>query len=283
MLPIKYPATHYVNIVNITAALLQMLKIFGAVLVYIIKSKFAPARCISKTGNMKNTINKFSFFISILMGMLLAGFTVTAQYKEFKISVKGDTINVIDKNNLKQGKWVSVVAELRGEPGYEEEGYFKDDKKTGPWRKYNSTGDILAVENYKFGGKDGEQEYFTFLGDLIRHEEWRGFNPDAPYDTIAVYGQGNNEITNYKIVKAEQYCVPHGEWKYYTSGQKLIKFETYDRGHLLKAVDGASIANTKATKEIIDANAKPIEVLEYEKKYSKKKKGHLENTGKTSL
>ena len=236
-----------------------------------------------KVSSMKYTINKFIFFISTLMTLLCVVFTSTAQYKEFKLSAKGDTLNIIDKKNLKQGKWVVVVTELRGEPGYEEEGYFKDDKKTGSWRRYNSTGDILAVENYKFGGKDGEQEYFTFLGDLIRHEEWRGFNPDVPYDTIAVYGQGNNEITNYKIVKAEQYSVPHGEWKYYTTGQKLIKFETYDRGHLLKTVDGAGIANTKATQEIIDDNAKPKEVLEYEKRYSKKKKGHLENTGKTSL
>ena len=57
-----------------------------------------------------------------------------AQYKTYKISVKGDTINAIDQHGLKQGKWVVHVDPLRGEPGYEEEGVFKNNKKEGHWR-----------------------------------------------------------------------------------------------------------------------------------------------------
>jgi len=104
-------------------------------------------------------------FLSIALPVLIAvGFQASAQYRSFILSPKGDTLNIVDKQNLKQGRWVTTVAELRGEPGYDEEGYYKDDKKTGPWRKYNSTGDILAVENYNHGGKEGVQEYFTFFG-----------------------------------------------------------------------------------------------------------------------
>ena len=194
--------------------------------------------------NIQCKIIRFSFFTAALFTV---GFSASAQYKSFLVSVKGDTINVVDKKNLKQAKWVVTVTELRGEQGYEEEGYYKDDKKTGPWRKYNATGDILAIENYKSGGKDGVQEYFSFLGDLLRHEEWKGYNPDAPYDTIAVYGQGNNEVASYKIVQAEQYSVPNGEWKYYSSGEKFIKMETYDHGRLLKNPDDKSTAVTKPT------------------------------------
>src|SRR5437868_13585638 len=79
------------------------------------------------------------------------------QYKEYKIGIKKDTLNAIDHNNLKQGKWVISVPELRGEAGYEEEGIFKDGKKEGVWRKYSLSGDILAIENYRQGGKDGVQ------------------------------------------------------------------------------------------------------------------------------
>jgi hypothetical protein len=258
-----------------------MLKNVALSLVCIGKSKFAFVSHISKTTSMKNTVNKIFHLVFIIIVIFLTGYRATAQYKEFKLSPKGDTLNVIDKNNLKQGKWVIVVAALRGEPGYEEEGYFKDDQKTGPWRRYNSTGDILAVENYRFGGKDGVQEYFTFLGDLVRHEEWRGFNPDAPYDTIPVYGDNNSEIVNYKIVKAEQYSVPHGEWKYYNPGERLIKMETYDRGHLLKSDDG-NLLTAKPKQALPDENVKPQEVLDYEKKYSKKKRAHLERSGQTS-
>ena len=205
-----------------------------------------------------------------------------AQYKEFTLSPKGDTLNAIDKQGMKQGKWVLAVGEIRGEPGYEEEGYFKDDKKTGAWRKYNNTGDIIAIENYRFGGKDGIQEYFSFLGNLERHEEWRGYNPDAPYDTIPVYGTGNNEILDYKIVKAEQYSVPHGEWKYFNPTGHIIKTEKYDRGRPLKDDSNpATVTKTEIARP--KEKIKTKEILEYEKKYSKKKRAQLERDGKTAL
>jgi hypothetical protein len=220
----------------------------------------------------------------IAMMLLLFGLKSTAQYKDYTLSLKGDTLNATDKKGLKQGKWVTSVGELRGEPGYEEEGEYKDDKKTGPWRRYNTTGDILAIENYRYGGKDGAQEYFSFLGDIQRLEEWRGYNPDAPYDTIPVYGTGSNEIISYKIVKAEQYSVPHGEWKYYEAGGKLIKFERYDRGQLLKNNEtAAAIDPSKTAKVNPDEKVKTKEILEYEKKYSDKKRKKLERDGKTGL
>jgi hypothetical protein len=232
---------------------------------------------------MKNIKYKMIRFVCFTVLLFSVGFNASAQYKSFLMSVKGDTINIVDKKNLKQGKWVVTVAELRGEPGYEEEGYYKNDKKTGPWRKYSATGDILAIENYKFGGKDGVQEYFSFLGDLLRHEEWKGYNPDAPYDTIPVYGQGNNEVASFKIVQAEQYSVPHGEWKYYAPGEKFIKMETYDHGRMLKNADDRNTAVTKPVVENPDEKVKTKEILEYEKKYSKKKKKSMERDGRTAL
>ena len=219
--------------------------------------------------------------LNLAVLLLVFGITKgTAQYKEFSLSPKGDTLNAIDKNGLKQGKWVNTVGEIRGEPGFDEEGTFKDDKKTGVWRKYTANGDIIAVENYKFGGKDGIQQYFTFLGNLERQEEWRGYNPDAPYDTIPVYGTGSNEVVEFKIVKAEQYSVPHGEWKYFNAQGHIVKLEHYDHGRLEK--EGEEKKTAVAEKKA-EAKEKPQEVLDYEKKYSKKKRKQMERDGKTSL
>ncbi len=195
-----------------------------------------------------------------------------AQYKSFKLNAQGDTLNATDKNNLKQGKWVAHIDELRGEPGYEEEGIFKNDKKEGIWRRYSLTGDIIAVEFYKLGGKDGIQQYYTYLGELIREESWKGYDPDAPYDTIAVYGEGNNEIIDYKIIKAEQYSVKHGEWKYYDpyAGGRLMKVEKYFRGHL--ETPGGPVVNVAP---VVDKNKKvekTPEMIEWEKKNKGKKK-----------
>ena len=196
-----------------------------------------------------------------------------AQYKTYKLSADGDTLNAIDNNGLKQGKWVIHVDELRGEPGYEEEGIFKKDKKEGVWRVYNLKGDLIAVEFYKLGGKHGIQQYYTYLGELVREESWLGYDPESPYDTIPVYGQGNNEIVDYKIVKAEQYSVRHGEWKYYdpVNGGRILKVETYFKGHLEKpgseAFNAAPVQADKNKK--VD---KTPEMIEWEKKNKGKKK-----------
>jgi hypothetical protein len=194
-------------------------------------------------------------------------YTADAQYKTYKLSTNGDTLNVIDHKGLKQGKWILRADELRGEPGYEEEGIFVNDKREGVWRKYTLHSDLIAIENYKYGGKDGPSQYYTPLGEMVREENWRAYNPDAPYDTIAVYGTGSNEIISYKIVKAEQYSVKNGEWTYYDpSTGRIIKSEKYDRGHLLQEPKKEMVTDEPKKK------AKPAEVLEYEKKNSGKKK-----------
>lgn len=209
-------------------------------------------------------VQKLVFIIVALQFFLTEA---DAQYKSYTMSVNGDTLNAIDKNGMKQGKWVIHVDPLRGERGYEEEGEFVNDKREGVWRKYTLQSDIIAIENYQYGGKDGKSQYFSPLGDLLREESWRAYNPDAPYDTIPVYGTGSNEILSYKIVKAEQYSVKDGDWTYYdTSTGRVLKLESYDRGHLR--------GEPKSTELVLDIpkNTKPKEVVEYEKKNSRKKK-----------
>ncbi len=62
----------------------------------------------------------------------------------------------------KQGKWTVHVDPLRGNPGYEEEGLFKNDFKEGLWKQFNLMGDKMAEENYKGGNK--KWPLFVFHG-----------------------------------------------------------------------------------------------------------------------
>ena len=55
-----------------------------------------------------------------------------SQPGSYIIGVKGDTLNKVDIKNQKQGKWVIRVDEVRGEPGYEEEGMLKITGKREP-------------------------------------------------------------------------------------------------------------------------------------------------------
>ena len=210
-------------------------------------------------------ICKLLLFSGFLMLSFNSGFS-QSQYKEYGLSPEGDTLNAIDKKDQKQGRWVIHVNELRGEPGYEEEGMFKDNQKNGYWRIYNLDGDLIAVENYKFGGKDGVQQYYSFLGELQREESWRGYNPDAPYDTIAVYGSGSNEIIDFKVVKAEPYSVKQGTWKFYEQGM-VVKTEEWERNNLVVPKKNVASAAPAKKKEV----EKTAEMIKWEQKNKGKK------------
>jgi hypothetical protein len=215
--------------------------------------------------------------VAILLLFGLIGTTeIQAQYKSYIISVKGDTLDVVDKNGLKQGRWVVHVDPLRGEPGYEAEGVFINGKKDGLWRKYDLTGDLIAIENYKYGGKSGVCQYFSQVGELLREENWRAYNPDEPYDTIPIYGPGNNNVIGFKVVKAVPYSVKDGDWTYYDQHTgRIERIEKYDRGHLMQS------PKAQTARDTLKINPIPPEVVEYQKKNSGRR--HVKvRTGATS-
>ena len=225
---------------------------------------------------MKKLIYSFAF----LIGILYAGNSF-AQYQSYKLNAKRDTINRVTKAGVKEGKWVISVAELRGEPGYDEEGVFKKGVKEGLWRKYTAQGDLLAVENFFNGGKDGLQQYFNFIGGLEREESWKGYNPDAPYDTIEVYGTGSNEIIELRVVKAEQYSVKDGEWKYFDPNTgELLRKENWRLNVIVKPqkANASATVTAEPPKKAIEKTA---QMLEWEKK-NKGKKGAV-RSGETGL
>ena len=210
----------------------------------------------------------------LLSFFLLFSIIAKSQYKSFRLGSKGDTLNIVDNKGIKQGKWLVKVAPLRGEPGFEEEGTFLNGRKEGIWRKFNMMGDLLAVENYRWGNKNGICRYYTISGPE-REESWRAINPEKTYDTIDVADLMDPNKFEKVIVKNEGNSLRHGTWKYYypISG-KLISTETY---FLDKLQEPSSIESKPIQTPIgIDTvKTKPAvktkEILEYEKKTSGKK------------
>lgn len=182
--------------------------------------------------------------------------------------------NQTDAEGLKQGHWHIIVPEKYGEEGYQEDGYFKDGKKEGVWYNLSTMGDTLAIEQYKFGNKNGVSRYYDLEG-LIRKESWLAHNPKQEYDTIEVYDINDPNKIELKRVKIEGTTVKHGTWVYYYPGGKMIKRkEEYVLGNLKS---DAPLAN-KTTKTVVSDTTTtkkkiiPKEVLQYEKDNSGKKK-----------
>ncbi len=221
----------------------------------------------------------------IVLLFLLISVSVSAQWKTYEIGVKGDTLNRVDMKGLKQGPWVIKVPDLRGERGYDEEGYFVNDQKEGEWKRFSLEGVKIAQENYRWGKLSGKQQYFTYNGGLIREESWRAIDPSNAYDTVAVYDlkDPTKEIDRV-VVKNEGMALKHGKWIYYDPRQGSIEATEFYVMNKLQTDDGSMIADddirpiaiSQGKQKADTAGAKTVQkpqaILDYEKKNSGKKK-----------
>lgn len=206
----------------------------------------------------------------LVLVFLSIGFKGFSQAGSFIIGVKGDTLNKVDSKSMKQGKWVNRMDEVRGEPGYEEEGEYKNNRKEGTWRMYSLEGDLIGLEFYKWGNKDGLCQYFNSSGALLREENWRALNPDKLYDTLVV--EDIDHLNEYKtvIVKNDGVAIRNGYWKYYNSSTGMIyKTEFYTLGKLETPKNNPGSDSTSVASKTM---VKPKEVQDYEKKNAGKKK-----------
>ena len=210
----------------------------------------------------------------LIIPFLLISFQVMAQCKTSRKSANGEIINCVDNNNLKQGKWSVQMPGLRGEPGYDEEGVYKDGKKEGVWRMYTLIGDLFAIEKYRWGYRDGVSQYFNIAG-ITREESWKAVNPENPYDTVDVPDVYDGGKVYRKVVKIEGTSVKHGSWKYYNDGL-ISKTEKYFLGKLedpnQRFLAGGEVAPADTLKTKIPVKVKPPGVIEFEKKNAGKKK-----------
>lgn len=221
----------------------------------------------------------------IVVLFFLISATASAQWKDYILSAKGDTLNRVDMQGRKQGPWVIKVPDLRGERGYEEEGYFENDLKEGEWKRFSLEGVKIAQENYRWGKLSGRQQYFTYNGGLLREESWRAIDPKNAFDTVAVYDlkDPTKEIDRV-VVKNEGVSLKHGKWVYYDPRQGRIEATEHYVMNKLQTDDGGMIADDDIRpiaisqgKQKTDTSGakttqKPQVVLDYEKKNSGKKK-----------
>ena len=223
-------------------------------------------------------------YLFILLSFVVT--TAQAQLKSYIIGVKGDTLNRVDLKGKKQGPWVIHVDDLRGERGYEEEGSFWNDKKEGVWRRFSLEGDLIALENYRFGYKDGKNTYFTYQGELLREEAWRAIDPQNPYDTVNVYDlKDPTKVVGRQVVKVEPNSYKHGTWRFFDPQAGTIeKTEQWIMDKPIEKEQPAVAAEddrapidpatgtATAKKEEKKVSTKPQAVLDFEKKNAGKKK-----------
>ncbi|MBC8034921.1 MAG: hypothetical protein H7Y03_12290 [Chitinophagaceae bacterium] len=180
--------------------------------------------------------------------------------------------------NKKQGKWIERTQPLRGNPGFEEEGQYFNGRKEGLWRRYNLQGDVLAMENYRWGLFNGICQYYTLDG--LEHEEsYKALDPDKEYDTIEVPDLFASNVFKKVVIKNEGYALKHGKWTFYDPRTGFIlKTQSYIRDSLENPLAVFGVKQKPLNDSAaVDIKKKALalktkEILEWEKKNAGKKK-----------
>ncbi len=106
------------------------------------------------------------------------GFLILAQvnktpYKSFDIHL-GDTINRIDKNDLKQGRWIYFGKDKRGwthrlfnSKQIVEDGFYSNNKKNKTWKTYHYTNKLKSEINYINDSPFGIARFYNTDGKIM--------------------------------------------------------------------------------------------------------------------
>ena len=175
------------------------------------------------------------------------------------IIVDGDTINVVDENNLKQGFW-KIFGNMRKLKEYEptqviEQGKYANSRKQGLWTKFFPSGKTKSEIEYKNSRPNGAYRTYFENGQIEEEGSWKNNRNTSDFKRYYENGQVSQQFAFNPTGKRD------GRQTYfYENGQVMIeadieagkeKFvkEFYEDGSIKAEknfIDGKlDVANTK--------------------------------------
>jgi antitoxin component YwqK of YwqJK toxin-antitoxin module len=94
----------------------------------------------------------------------------------FSVQANAGDVNKKDQTGLRQGYWI-ITGEMLGDRTYAagakvEEGYYKDDRRHGVWKKYYPTGKLRSEITYNVGRPEGPYTIYYTNGNLEEKGNW---------------------------------------------------------------------------------------------------------------
>ncbi|MDX2174509.1 MAG: SpoIIE family protein phosphatase [Bacteroidota bacterium] len=143
---------------------------------------------------MKKYLLILAFF---LLSIFIPAQVSKTSYKSFDIHI-GDTINRIDKNGLKQGRWIYYGKDKRGwtsrlfnSKQIVEDGFYINDKKTKTWKTYHHTNKLKSEITYIDGVAKGTARFFNTDGKIMLEGDIQNKNFTGEY---YIYDENGNKI-----------------------------------------------------------------------------------------
>jgi len=134
---------------------------------------------------------------------------------------KSDTINKTDALNKKQGNWIHFFSDNSSK--IEKIGVYENNRKTGIWKTYYSSGSLKSEITYVNNQPDGYAKIFYENGKISEEGTWKGTKWVGNYNFYHENGQKAYEWSfneNGKRSGVQKY--------FYENGKLLIKGEWND-------------------------------------------------------
>ncbi|MGB0887111.1 MAG: toxin-antitoxin system YwqK family antitoxin [Vicingaceae bacterium] len=112
--------------------------------------------------------------------------------------IDGDSINIIDENNRKQGFW-KIFGKMKNIPGYEpdqviEQGKYTNSRKQGLWTKFFASGKTKSEIEYKNSRPNGIYRTYFENGQLEEEGTWKNNRNTASFKRYYENGQVSQDF-----------------------------------------------------------------------------------------
>ncbi|MBL4625168.1 MAG: toxin-antitoxin system YwqK family antitoxin, partial [Flavobacteriales bacterium] len=134
----------------------------------------------------------------------------------------GDTINVVDENNMKQGHWI-IFGKMKNLPDYGpdqkvEEGPYKNNRKNGSWIKYFPDESTKSEISYVNNRPNGTYKIYYENGQVQEEGIWKNNRNTGTFKRFYENGEVQQDFTFNKGGKRE------GHQMYgYENGEVMIE------------------------------------------------------------
>lgn len=189
---------------------------------------------------------------------------------------KGDTINVIDENNLKQGFW-RIFGKMKKLPGYEpdqvvEEGNYESSRKQGLWKNFFPNGKLKSEIAYVNSRPNGTYKTYFENGQVEEEGSWENNRNTGGFKRFHENGQTAQEFVFNESGKRDGKQV-----YFYENGQVMIEadIEAGKEKFVKEFYEDGSI---KAEKSFVDGELDVANTKVYEPKNPIKNDDDLANS-----
>lgn len=189
---------------------------------------------------------------------------------------KGDTINVIDANNLKQGFW-RIFGKMKKLPGYEpeqvvEEGNYESSRKQGLWKNFFPNGKIKSEIAYVNSRPNGTYKTYFENGQVEEEGNWENTRNTGGFKRYHENGQTAQQFVFNETGKRDGKQV-----YFYENGQVMIEADIA-AGKEKFVKEYYEDGSIKAEKSFIDGEIDVANTKVYEPKNPVKKDEDLANS-----